>query len=155
MALNVNIVMQIWKIMPICLANKRNMLTHMCSMCASELTSAVWLILEAMFCLNDDYIHSFGSLHLICESMYSMTVPCRAARYIACYSHAYLISEVGSVILWNLDQLISNGVAFNTQSRSSLTSYAIRAQNRRCIACDSEREISLKKIQSEGAKIAP
>ncbi len=41
----------------------------------------------------------------------------------------------------NLHHLFSNGAAFNTQSRRSLTSYAIRAQNGRCIACDIERDI--------------
>ncbi len=54
------------------------------------------------------------------------------------------ISTVKTV-LWlavNLHHLFSNGAAFNTQSRSSLTSYAIRAQNRRWIACDSEHDIA-------------
>ncbi len=41
----------------------------------------------------------------------------------------------------NLHHLFSNGAAFNTQSRSSLTSYAIRVQNRRWIAFDNERDI--------------
>ncbi len=36
----------------------------------------------------------------------------------------------------------SNGAAFNTQSRSSPTSYAIRAQNHRWIASDIERDIA-------------
>ncbi len=37
MALNVNIAIGlIGKIMPICLADKRNTLTHMCSWCASD-----------------------------------------------------------------------------------------------------------------------
>ncbi len=47
--------------------------------------------------------------------------------------------------LWlaiNLHQLLSNGAAVNTQSRRSLTSYVIRVQNHRRIACDSEREIA-------------
>ncbi len=47
------------------------------------------------------------------------------------------ISSVKTV-LWlavNLLQLFSNGAAFNTQSCSSRTSYAIHAQNHRCIAC--------------------
>ncbi len=37
----------------------------------------------------------------------------------------YLFSENGSVISVNFLQLFSNGAAFNTQGRSSLTSYAI------------------------------
>ncbi len=48
------------------------------------------------------------------------------------------------MVLWSavhLHHLFLNWVAFNTQSCSS--SYAIRAQNRRWIACDSEREIAL------------
>ncbi len=48
----------------------------------------------------------------------------RAARYIACDDHAYLISKT---VLWlavNLHQLFSNGAAFNRQSRRSLMSYA-------------------------------
>ncbi len=54
------------------------------------------------------------------------------------------ISSVKTV-LWlavNLHHLFSNGAAFNTQSCSSLTSYTIRAQNRRWIACDSECDIA-------------
>ncbi len=58
-----------------------------------------------------------------------------------------IVMRISSVktVLWlvvNLHHLFSNGAAFNTQSRSSLTSYAIRAQNRRWIACDSERDIA-------------
>ncbi len=45
-------------------------------------------------------------------------------------------------LLINLHHLFSNGEAFNTQSRSSPTSYAIRAQNRRWIAFDNERDIA-------------
>ncbi len=30
--------------------------------------SAAWLVLEAQFDLNDDYIECYGSLCLICES---------------------------------------------------------------------------------------
>ncbi len=44
--------------------------------------------------------------------------------------------------VWHLHQLFSNKAAFNTQSHSSLTSHAIRAQNRRWIACDSEHYIA-------------
>ncbi len=53
-------------------------------------------------------------------------------------------------VLWfviNLHQLFSNGAAFNTQSRRSLTSYAIHAQNHRWTACDIERDIA--KLVSE------
>ncbi len=58
-----------------------------------------------------------------------------------------IVMRISSVktVLWlavNLLQLFLNGAAFNTQSRSSRTSYAIHAQNHRCIACDSEREIA-------------
>ncbi len=56
-------------------------------------------------------------------------------------SHAIVmrISSVKSVLLLliNLHHLLSNGAAFNTQSHSSLTSYAIRAQIRRWIGCSS------------------
>ncbi len=38
--------------------------------------SAVWLILEAQFGLNDDYIECYGSLYLICESTYRMCSVC-------------------------------------------------------------------------------
>ncbi len=46
-----------------------------------------------------------------------------------------IVMRISSIktLMWlavNLHQLFSNGDAFNTQSRSSLTSYAIRAQNR-------------------------
>ncbi len=59
-----------------------------------------------------------------------------------------IVMRITSVktVLWlavNLHHLFSNGAAFNKQSRSSLTSYAICAQNCRWIACDSEREIAL------------
>ncbi len=49
-------------------------------------------------------------------------------------------------VLWlavNLHHLFSDGAAINMQSRSSLTSYTIQAQNRRWITCDSERECLL------------
>ncbi len=55
-------------------------------------------------------------------------VSIRAARYIACDSHAHLASKAGSVI---------SGYASYKR-----TSYAIRTQNRRWIACDSERDIA-------------
>ncbi len=73
MALNVNIgIGPIGKMMPICLADKRNTLTHTCSGCANNyILSAVRLdhvsivlILEAKFCLNGDLIHCIGLLHL-------------------------------------------------------------------------------------------
>ncbi len=58
-----------------------------------------------------------------------------------------IVMRISSVktVLWlavNLHHLFSNGAAFNTQSRSFLTSYAIHAHNRRWIACDSECEIA-------------
>ncbi len=58
-----------------------------------------------------------------------------------------IVMRISSVkpVLWlalNLHHLLSSGAAFNTQSRSSLTSYAIRAQNRRWIACDIECDIA-------------
>ncbi len=40
----------------------------------------------------------------------------RAGRYITCDCHAYLVSKAGSVLVVNLHHLLSNGVAFNTQS---------------------------------------
>ncbi len=50
-------------------------------------------------------------------------------RYIACDSHAHLVRHKdGSVI--------SRKSSFNTQSRISLTIYAIRTQNHRRIACN-------------------
>ncbi len=50
-------------------------------------------------------------------------------------------------VLWlvlNLHHMLSNpvdGAEVNTQSRSSLTSYAIRAHNHRWIAFDNERDV--------------
>ncbi len=54
-----------------------------------------------------------------------------------------IVMHISSVkpVLWlliHLHHLFSNGAAFNTQSRSSPTSYAIRTQSRRC---DIERNI--------------
>ncbi len=55
-----------------------------------------------------------------------------------------IVMHISSVktVLWlavNIHHLFSNGAAFNTQSRRSLISYAIHAQNHRWIACDSLR----------------
>ncbi len=78
-------------------------------------------------------------MHFFLQSKRNFRVCIRAARYFA-------VKMSVKMFLWlalNLHQLFSNGAAFNTQSRSSLTSYAICAQNRRWIACDSEREIAL------------
>ncbi len=58
-----------------------------------------------------------------------------------------IVMRISSVklVLWlvvNLNHLFSDGAAFNTQSRSSPTIYAIRTQNRRWIAFDNERDIA-------------
>ncbi len=55
-------------------------------------------------------------------------------------------SELGTTpVPWlgvNLHHLFSNGVAFNTQSRRSLTSDAISRSYRRRLNCDNERDIA-------------
>ncbi len=61
-----------------------------------------------------------------------------------------IVMRISSVkpVLWlvlNLHHLLSNpvdGAAVNTQSRSSLTSYAIRAHNHSWIAFDNERDVA-------------
>ncbi len=55
----------------------------------------------------------------------------RAGRYIACDSHAHLVSKAVPWLALNLHHLFSNGAAFNTQSRRSLTSYTISRSYRR------------------------
>ncbi len=68
---------------------------------------------------------------------------CQVGLHDILHATVMRISSVKTV-LWlakNLHQLFSNDTPFNTQSRISLTNYANRAQNRRWIACDSEREI--------------
>ncbi len=82
--------------------------------------------------------HLFQTYALICIYIYVLGL------HDILHAIVMRISSVKTV-LWlavNLLQLFSNGAAFNTQSRSSRTSYAIHAQNHRCIACDSEREIA-------------
>ncbi len=49
----------------------------------------------------------------------------RAVQLIACDCHAHLASKAVPWLAANLHHLFSNGAAVNTQSRSSLTSYAI------------------------------
>ncbi len=56
----------------------------------------------------------------------------RAARYIACNWHAHLVSKAGSVIIYKSPSPVFKMERhFKFTSRSSPTSYAIRAQNRR------------------------
>ncbi len=49
----------------------------------------------------------------------------RAVQLIEFDSHAHLVSKAGSVIGAKSPSPVSNAAAVNTQSRSSLTSYAI------------------------------
>ncbi len=52
--------------------------------------------------------------------MYELVMS-RAARYIACNSHAHLVSKDSSVISRKSPSAVSDGAAFNTQSRRSAT----------------------------------
>ncbi|ROI47848.1 hypothetical protein DPX16_16271 [Anabarilius grahami] len=67
----------------------------------------------------------------------------RAGRYIACDCHAHFVSKAGSLIKsQNRHHLLSNGAAFNRQSRSSLTSHAITRSLSKAIHLRHERDIA-------------
>ncbi len=58
---------------------------------------------------------------LCCENV----IQSRAGQYISCDMHAHLVSKAGSLISGKSPSPVSNGVAFHTRSRRSLTSDAI------------------------------
>ncbi len=81
--------------------------------------------------------------HFIINLKQEVKLGSRAGRYISCNIHAHLVSKAGSLISAKSPSPVFNGAAFNTRSRSSLTSYAISLHYRRYIAFDNERFMNI------------
>ncbi len=96
-----------------------------------------------------NYLFCLGNTHLINIFCISQQAAIRWQVGLHVILHA-IVMRISSVkpVLWlvlNLHHLFSkpvDGAAVNTQSRRSLTSYAIHARDHRWLAFDNERDIA-------------